>query len=344
MTGLGRGGRYSGGMKASEIPNDIPKTLYHYTDGFGLQGILGPGSGPLQVVIPDNERSKYVDPDDYTNGKAARFWATDVRYMNDTLELRFGLDIVIECLLEASRDESFASALRKAFAGFAAVFEPDCLFSWPFRCFAVCFCESGDVLSQWRGYAGGVGGFAIGFPREVLSHYSYGIHRMALGNRDDMPSHALLVRVAYGEDAARRQADDLVQGLAAAFAAGKLLTDVDGTPSMTVALRAFHTIAGVKHKAFAEEREWRLLAISERQIVKTRGRAGGLVPYMDVVVNGRLNPNAEHISEQPVRRIVVGPSPDQKAQVAGVHDLLASRGMWGFRDVEVEPSSAPFRS
>jgi len=66
-------------VKASEIPNGIPETLYHYTDGFGLQGILGPGSGPHRVAIPDNEQGKYVDPDDYTNGKAARFWATDVR-------------------------------------------------------------------------------------------------------------------------------------------------------------------------------------------------------------------------------------------------------------------------
>ncbi|MFF1946160.1 DUF2971 domain-containing protein [Rhodococcus qingshengii] len=264
--------------------------------------------------------------------------------MNDTLELRFGVDIVRERLLEASRSKSFDSALRRAFGGFAVVFDPDHLFSWPFRCFSVCFCESGDLLSQWRGYAGGVGGFAIGFPREVLRQYSYGIHRMALGNRDDMPSHTQLVQVAYGEDAARRQADDLVQHLAAAFTAGELLVDVDGTPSMVVALRAFYTIAGVKHAAFAEEREWRLLAISEGKVVKTRGRAGGLVPYMDVVVNGRLDPSTEHIAEQPVRRIVVGPSPDQKAQVAGVHDLLAARGMWGFRDIEVEPSGAPFRS
>jgi len=137
-------------------------------------------------VIPDNERGKYVDPDDYTNGKAARFWATDVRYMNDTLELRFGLDIVSERLLEASSDESFASALRKAFAGFAAVFDPDHLFSWPFRCCSVCFCESGDLLSQWRGYAGGVGGFAIGFPREVrLTHLRALISEMPDGTRAD---------------------------------------------------------------------------------------------------------------------------------------------------------------
>lgn len=57
---------------------------------------------------------------------------------------------------------------------------------------------------------------------------------------------------------------------------------------MTVAIEAFRTITGVKHAAFAEEREWRLLAITDRKLIKTRGRAGGQVPYMDYVVNSRL--------------------------------------------------------
>ena len=297
----------------------------------------------MQVAIPEGQRSTYFNEDDYTNGKAARFWASDVRYMNDRLELLFGMDIVRERLLEASADRSLELSLRKAFAGFAAVFEPDRLFSWPFRCFSVCFCAGRDVLSQWRGYAGGVGGFAIGFPREVLASYSYGIHRMTGANTFDVANPVQLVEVAYGEDAARARADDLVQGLYALFSAGRLIVDVDGTPSMSVAMSAFRTAAAVKHEAFSDEREWRLLAISEGRVVNTRGRVGGLVPYMDVVVNGRLSHEPEHVVEHPVRRIVVGPTPDRDAQIAGVQDLLASRGMWGFQDVEVISSKAPFR-
>ena len=42
--------------------------------------------------------------------------------------------------------------------------------------FVVCFCENGDALSQWRGYADGGKGGAIGFSLDELSKYcsSYG--------------------------------------------------------------------------------------------------------------------------------------------------------------------------
>ena len=328
-------------MKVDALPDELPEVLYHYTDSVGLQGILGPGSGPLQVEIPMDQKSSYVDnPDDYTNGKAARFWASDVRYMNDSLELRFGADIVSERLNEASGDNSLHIDLRAALAGFAKVFDPARLFSWPFRCFSVCFCDGKDLLSQWRGYAGGIGGFAIGFPRDVLEYRSHGILRKAGGNVFDMESHARLVKVAYGEEAARARADHLVRQLTETFDAGRLLPGLNGAPSMTVAIEAFRTIAGVKHAAFAEEREWRLLAITDRKLIKTRGRAGGLVPYMDVVVNSRLG--LMPISEYPVRQIVVGPTPTQGAQVAAVRDLLESRGTWRSEDVDVVPSNAPF--
>jgi hypothetical protein len=39
---------------------------------------------------------------------------------------------------------------------------------WPRRCLAACFCAKGDLLSQWRGYAGGTGGFALA-ARELLA-------------------------------------------------------------------------------------------------------------------------------------------------------------------------------
>ena len=37
--------------------------------------------------------------------------------------------------------------------------------------FVVCFCEEGDMLSQWRGYADGGKGGAIGFSLEELKEY-----------------------------------------------------------------------------------------------------------------------------------------------------------------------------
>lgn len=327
---------------------ELPPVLYHYTDSAGLQGILGPGDGPMKVQFPDKKtEGRYLgDHNMYTNGKAALFRSTDIRYMNDSEELRFGARIVNEHLLKAA-SEHRNPLLRTAFGSVAAGFDPDRLFEWPFRCYAVCFCQDGDLLSQWRGYAGGVGGYSIGFPREVLEKYSYGIQLKAAGNTFDVPSSAELVQVAYGEEDARRRADELIASVERDFADGRLIPDrIGGAPTFFTGLATFRTIAGIKHEAFREEREWRLLSVSGVEMeVRTRPRASGVVPYMDVAVNARLSGDhgPEYVAGAPLAKVVVGPTEMPDAQVAAVRDLLASRGMHGFRDVQVVTSEAPFR-
>lgn len=336
-------------MTTSATTKGLPPVLYHYTDSGGLQGVVGPGKGPYVVEFHDKDsKFRYQgDHDLYTNGKAALFRATDVRYMNDSQELVFGARIVNDRLTKAAEDTSLGVALQSAFLSVANVFDPDNVFDWPFRCFAVCFCESGDLLSQWRGYAGGVGGFSIGFPREVLNEYSFGIHVMAAGNIRDLPSPAQLVRVAYGEDDARIRADELVDAIKNEHRHGNLILDRDGIPGFAVAMAAFRAIAGMKHEAFEEEKEWRLLAVANaHQQVRTRSRASGVVPYMDVAVNARLRVGTNDVAEKPLAKVYVGPAEpvQSKGQVVAVGDLLRSRGMWGFGQVPVERSEAPFRS
>lgn len=334
-------------MTDDDAATELPPVLYHYTDAAGLHGILGPGKGPLEVAFPD-EDSKFRHQGDnnvYTNGKAALFRATDIRYMNDSLELIFGARIVSERMIRAA-EEHANPALASTFAEIAEAFDPGRIFDWPFRCFAVCFCGDGDLLSQWRGYAGGVGGYSIGFPREVLHLYSYGILLKAGSNIFDLPTQATLVQVSYGEKVARERADALVQGVEDAFNNGRILLDPDGRPAYFAGLAAFREIAGMKHHAFQEEREWRLICVSGvRKEVRTRPRASGVVPYMDVVVNGRLSGEhgPDYISDAPLTEVVVGPTEMTDAQVVAVGDLLRSRGMWGFRDVPVVKSEAPFR-
>ena len=329
--------------------DNLPPVLYHYTEAGGLQGILGPGRGPYMVNFHDDD-SKFRYQGDhnlYTNGKAALFRATDVRYMNDSQELVFGAAIVNERLRKAAEEGELEEALRKTFLSVARVFDPDKVFEWPFRCFAVCFCEDGDLLSQWRGYAGGVGGFSIGFSRHVLAECSFGIHVMAAGNIRDLPSPAQLVKVAYGKRDALARAEELVDVIKDNYRHGNLIIDLDGTPGLAVAIAVFRAIAGMKHKAFREEREWRLLAVSDvNQQVRTRSRSSGVVPYMDLVVNGRLRVDTRDVFEKPLTEVFVGPAESSQSvgQIVAVRDLLKSRGMWGFGDVPVVPSDAPFRS
>jgi hypothetical protein len=110
-----------------------PETLYHYTSQSGLLGI-----------VETNE-----------------LWATKLQYMNDDLEFRIALSMAreqLEAIKEHGNAASIAAyALQNSLAGLDDI-----------NIFSVCFCETGDLLSQWRGYSASGGGFSIGFDTNVL--------------------------------------------------------------------------------------------------------------------------------------------------------------------------------
>ncbi len=107
--------------------------------------------------------------------QAGHLYASDVRYMNDSQELKYGASQFVPKLEAAANDSSLSRNKRYLCRRLADIFNSDDVFDYPMRCFAACFCEDGDLLSQWRGYAKGVGGFAIGFDRDALANRSYAL-------------------------------------------------------------------------------------------------------------------------------------------------------------------------
>lgn len=116
-----------------------PDVLYHYTGQAGLIGII----------------------------EKAELWCTKVQYMNDATEFGRALDMArdrLDALIaeipdgDAGISRRFAChAFRRSLDGLEEI-----------NLFAACFCENGDLLSQWRGYAGGGQGYAIGFNSDTL--------------------------------------------------------------------------------------------------------------------------------------------------------------------------------
>jgi len=107
-----------------------PPIIHHYTDDSGLRGILQSG----------------------------KLWLTDVFYLNDPSELRYGVGIAIETLARAAaggplEQRIFAQDFRKYqnSAESAAHF------------FVLSFSEIGNDLSQWRAYADNGCGYSLGF-------------------------------------------------------------------------------------------------------------------------------------------------------------------------------------
>lgn len=341
---------------ADAVNDALPEVLYHYTSAAGMQGILGPiSSAPWPAPeFPDkNTGGRFGhDNDLYGFVNSAIFQATDVRFMNDDQEIKFGAKVMADEFQKEAANLPSGSELGALLAQLAENFEDGHVFRWPVRCFAVCFCEDPDLLSQWRGYSGGVGGFSIGFAREALEYFPRGVHREGGTSLDDAYPRAELVKVLYGEDESRVRAKDAVKEIKNLYQNRLILPSPMGRgllPDQAVAV-AFRAMAAMKDDAFREEREWRLILPvnfgadgTEVGHFRTRSRAGGLVPFADLVVNARCSHSGSSVGDRsPVKKVVVGPGGGD-AQAVAVRDLLRSRGVHGFRGVEVELSRAPFR-
>lgn len=316
-------------MTELEPSIERPNILYHYTSAAGLQGILSP-SWPSDLIVPP------------TSGGSALLHATDVRYMNDSIELRFGADLMIDRLhADATKhDDDFTEVLNRL----AVQLEPD-LFGHAtrhLRAFAACFCDNGDLLSQWRGYSGGVGGFAIGFPTEVLASHALSIIGRPFGGPDNFKLD--IQPVIYGEvnatDAIDRHLLDLRRKR-------DLVVMREGKPALEWLLgNVYRLLARIKHDAFSEEREWRLIQLVNQQEymhhIPVRARAAGLVPYIHFGLNLPVCNGTDYA--QPMRAaaesIIVGPGSDQQAQAWAVGDLLRSAG---YPQLDISLSRAPYR-
>ena len=107
-----------------------PPKLFHYTTADGLQGIIE------KDVI----------------------WATNYRYVNDLTEFLYANEI-----LKAELLARLPSASPLVHAVLDAILNTRDLLVGAADIFIACFCEEGDLLSQWRAYGGRGGGYAIGY-------------------------------------------------------------------------------------------------------------------------------------------------------------------------------------
>lgn len=296
------------------VPVAGPNVLYHYTTVSGLLGII------QELVL----------------------WATDAEFLNDAQELQFGREELRAGLLTAadalypgaggaiSAEASRATVMRSA-ADHLDIGGGPYAGKQHHAAYVACFCESGDLLSQWRGY-GSPGGIALGFKTAYLP----ALHRQEvweIERRDDPPEperHRLevarLVKVRYGAAAIAPLVKRVVADVA---------PHPTGHPGVTGFFKAksvvIPALATIKHDSFVEEKEWRLIAMGSvgEGVVHFRSGALGPTPYV------RLSFPAAALAE-----IVVGPGRDPHLRKQGIERLLAERRIEG---VPVRLSAVPFR-
>jgi uncharacterized protein YjiS (DUF1127 family) len=235
------------------LTDDHPRVLYHYTNAHGLLGIL--------------ERQE--------------LWATHFRFVNDASEVHYGWNLFV------SVAKRYAALLKNEhcieFVG--RIIQKPSADWWTFDAYVACFCEDGDLLSQWRGYTQSGDGYAIGFDLSTFANQ----HHPHEERRE-----AALFQVVYDQRQQRRAVRGLLRlalQVLADIPAGT--TPEDATIAIADVVRFFnvrltHLLVSFKDPAFAAEQEWRLCTIEYpfvRREVRFRTGPYGITPF--VAINAR---------------------------------------------------------
>jgi hypothetical protein len=294
------------------VPNhpSIDDCLFHYTTAGGLKGIL---------------ENKCI-------------WASDSAFLNDSSEIRYAgwaveghlKNMIEEIKLSNPAPDSqeqkrlnVIGQAKEALANFNRVEEYTG--SAPYivdgATYVSCFTANPDQLSQWRGYGGQ--GYSVGFTRDSLNKL--------IVEGDPRPVVGKVIQVGYGQPAVNELFREIYDFFKNYPDPPFLLPSATGL--ITTVSAILPQLAKVKHDAFKEEQEWRVVVsrYASGPASTLYFREGPrLIPYLKL----RFNPSD-------VAFVYIGPGGD-------FHDKRALRAFlmangYDVNRVWIEHSSAPFR-
>jgi len=278
----------------------LPRAVYHYTDAYGLLGIV----------------------------KSGQLWASDYRYMNDSEELRYvfrlAADVAGELVASGEHDAPVAQAFLEAAAS-----GPDPFADTPF--YLVCFSADGDSLSQWRAY-GGSQGFCLELPGDI----SQPLFVQVPGRQGQMYGLSLL-EVIYDEARQRRYVRDLLELILKEVCPAPVLAEY---PTAALAVTGFmpfylgqleRAAHHFKHGAFSDEREWRLIVTAPHRpnepprILPEFRVSRTLTPYLTIQVDSATHPRPNGRG-LPLLSVTHGPTPLPSQTAVAMDGLLKVTG------------------
>lgn len=251
--------------------------LFHYTNQAGLLGIL----------------------------ESNCLWATAVDFLNDESEYSYGLALLENALVErCNQVENDKRMEMHLLRGQLRRFPAVCVAS---------FTEEGDLLSQWRAYGGGSGGFALGFRREHLRGLAEG-------------QGFYLEKCIYPQKDQAKAVDELMDEWHERIRQGK--------STIGCAKSASKLAVRLKHESFEEEREWRLIGMPKPPSLDFRQGKSMLIPYFKFDLG---DANAY------LQEVVIGPNPHR--DLAGRAVSLFMRKLKLFNpEMRVRNSRSPYRN
>jgi hypothetical protein len=298
--------RYSQGL------GPVPP-LFHYTGAHGVRGILN----------------------------SDRIWASGAQHMNDWMEVVYGYDIMMGTLRSLVGSGGMPKRSQLVFADVLRAMElPDSPFV---DAYFAAFCEKGNLLSQWRAYAG-TQGFAVEVdPLVIKGELTLTTKALARNLR--------LAKVEYDPERQRKGFRELIDELIATVEAQHGNSDrLHGTLAEFVRVVLSSWAATVKHPGFQEEQEWRvifqpLITIEEKYysteefVIRVEDYA--LVTHVELMPSKVLPHHARQAPKLPIKSITCGPNVSMRSTMRALEILLRNNG---YEVVQILKSEIPARS
>lgn len=256
-------------------------TLYHYTNLQGLQGIVD--SGVLR--------------------------ASDVRYMNDSTELRHTLELMqqhISQRLQAGTDHPALLNALQEWLSHRIVSGP--------MLFAASFRANGNLLGQWRGYSALGKGVSLGLSPGWLQ---------ARANEQGFQ----IARCIYDPDRQAGLVEEIVGALEddAQRALESGIDRDDARIFERLESRLLRIAAVLKHPAFEEEQEWRLVSpvMDDCQDCPVAFREGVsmLIPWYPFRLTAQVG------AGMTLEHVFLGPTPNIDLSMNSLALYLRKRGV-----------------
>jgi len=270
----------------------VPDTIYHYTSSVGLQGILT--SGCLH--------------------------ASNVKFMNDKGEMLYAYNLIKQYFDEEASKYSANDLALKLLNLYRDLADPFAILqkSYLLDVYAICFCEDGNSLPQWRTYSANGSGYSIGFSSNSLTS----------GNIFE--ENVVLNQVIYNQNRQIEIIKTLISGLVK-HAIPYLKTIENDQEQLFMMLLSSrlgmlfsHFAVSFKSPSFQSEQEWRLVRLNgigqpNDLKLKFRTSADIIVPYIELFPSKRK-------SKLPITSVIQGPTISKDMGPYSLKILLRSQG------------------
>ncbi len=276
----------------SPTPTD---TLYHYTSFSGMMGVV----------------------------RSAKLWASDIRYMNDSSELRHAADLIRQEVKHRIADGHPQPDLLSAFHDWFAnrIANGHMLYASSFR-------SNGNLLSQWRGYSQVGKGVSVGFDAKRICTYADD-QRFQVG------------KCVYHPQRQRALIAEVVDEVEQSAGAMEIETTTKNLELIfeTLESELLRIAALLKHPSFEEEEEWRLVSPVFTDFmsaeIKFREGTSMLVPYIEFKLTSAVQPTLafEHL--------FLGPTPNISQSMNSLNLFLQKHGIRPERGIDY--CQIPFR-